>query len=80
MEGLKNAVDGKTVGVVAGRDETTTVDDKKVSVRDQHLTSRQAAKKNLKKVFEDRYTSGKNKWFFQPLRVRMFLSFCERLN
>jgi hypothetical protein len=24
----------------------------------------------VKKLFEERYVSGKNKWFFQPLRVR----------
>ena len=70
MDGLKNAIDGKTVSVAPGRDETVTVDDKRVSARDQHLSSREATKKNIKKVFEDRYTSGKNKWFFQPLRVR----------
>ena len=27
------------------------------------------AKKNIKKQLEDRYQSGKNKWFFQALRV-----------
>jgi hypothetical protein len=32
-------------------------------------TQREDAKKIIKKLFEDRYTSGKNKWFFQPLRV-----------
>ena len=31
---------------------------------------REDAKKNVKKLLEDRYTTGKNKWFFQPLRVR----------
>ena len=29
------------------------------------------AKKLIKKQLEERYASGKNKWFFQPLRVRM---------
>lgn len=76
MEGLKNAVDGKTVSVAPGRDETVTVDDKRVPARDQHLTSRESTKKNLKKVFEDRYTNGKDKWFFQALRVRS-LVFCS---
>jgi large subunit ribosomal protein L27e len=33
-------------------------------------SQREDAKKNIKKLFEDRYTTGKNKWFFQPLRVR----------
>ncbi|KAJ3511806.1 hypothetical protein NLJ89_g3885 [Agrocybe chaxingu] len=31
-------------------------------------SQREAAKKTIKKLLEDRYTSGKNKWFFQPLR------------
>ena len=33
-------------------------------------SQREDAKKQIKKLFEDRYTTGKNKWFFQPLRVR----------
>lgn len=35
----------------------------------KEVSQREDAKKNIKKLFEDRYTSGKNKWFFQPLRV-----------
>ncbi|KAG8921595.1 hypothetical protein FRC02_012496 [Tulasnella sp. 418] len=31
-------------------------------------SQRQDAKKTIKKLFEERYQSGKNKWFFQPLR------------
>ncbi|TFY63304.1 hypothetical protein EVG20_g6366 [Dentipellis fragilis] len=31
-------------------------------------TQREDSKKQVKKLLEDRYTSGKNKWFFQPLR------------
>ncbi|KAH8112913.1 60S ribosomal protein L27 [Phellopilus nigrolimitatus] len=31
-------------------------------------SQREDAKKTVKKLFEDRYTSGKNKWFFQALR------------
>ncbi|KAF8455272.1 ribosomal L27e protein family-domain-containing protein [Kalaharituber pfeilii] len=31
-------------------------------------TQREEAKKVIKKALEDRYTSGKNKWFFQQLR------------
>lgn len=27
------------------------------------------AKKNIKKVFEQKYRQGDNKWFFTPLRV-----------
>ena len=37
-------------------------------------SQREDAKKTIKKLLEDRYVSGKNKWFFQPLRVsRIFL-------
>ena len=35
-------------------------------------SQREDAKKNIKKQLEERYQSGKNKWFFQPLRVRYF--------
>jgi len=31
-------------------------------------SQREDAKKNVKKQLEERYQSGKNKWFFQPLR------------
>ncbi|KAI0049495.1 60S ribosomal protein L27 [Auriscalpium vulgare] len=31
-------------------------------------SQREDSKKQIKKLLEDRYTSGKNKWFFQPLR------------
>ncbi|ORY75720.1 60S ribosomal protein L27-B [Protomyces lactucae-debilis] len=31
-------------------------------------SQREDAKKTIKKSFEERYTSGKNKWFFTPLR------------
>ena len=30
-------------------------------------SQREDAKKNVKKTFEERYTSGKNRWFFTPL-------------
>ena len=36
-------------------------------------SQREDAKKNIKKQLEERYQSGKNKWFFQPLRVRCFV-------
>ena len=32
-------------------------------------SQREEARKILKKVFEDRYIAGKNRWFFNPLRV-----------
>ncbi|KAL5520912.1 RPL27B [Sanghuangporus sanghuang] len=32
-------------------------------------SQREDAKKTVKKLLEERYTSGKNKWFFQALRV-----------
>ncbi|KAJ7453956.1 ribosomal L27e protein family-domain-containing protein [Mycena galericulata] len=31
-------------------------------------TQRQDAKKTIKKLLEDRYLAGKNRWFFTPLR------------
>ncbi|KAL1916671.1 60S ribosomal protein eL27 [Calcarisporiella thermophila] len=31
-------------------------------------TQRREAKKNIKKMLEERYTTGKNKWFFTKLR------------
>ncbi|KAI0309508.1 60S ribosomal protein L27 [Amylostereum chailletii] len=31
-------------------------------------TLREDSKKQVKKLLEERYTGGKNKWFFQPLR------------
>jgi large subunit ribosomal protein L27e len=33
-------------------------------------SQREDAKKVIKKLLEERYTSGKHKWFFTPLRVR----------
>jgi large subunit ribosomal protein L27e len=32
-------------------------------------SQREDAKKTIKKLFEEKYTGGKNKWFFIPLRV-----------
>ncbi len=40
----------------------------------KEVSQREDSKKQIKKLLEDRYTSGKNKWFFQALRVR-FRSF-----
>lgn len=37
-------------------------------------SQREEAKKNIKKQLEERYKSGKNKWFFQPLRVRCLVA------
>ncbi|KAH7883034.1 60s ribosomal protein l27 [Phlebopus sp. FC_14] len=31
-------------------------------------SQREDTRKNIKKLLEERYQSGKNKWFFQPLR------------
>lgn len=36
-------------------------------------SQREDAKKTIKKLFEERYNGGKNKWFFTALRVRIFL-------
>jgi hypothetical protein len=35
-------------------------------------SQREDAKKTIKKLLEDRYTGGKNKWFFTALRVSWF--------
>ena len=40
----------------------------------KEVSQREDSKKQIKKLLEDRYTSGKNKWFFQPLRVRILFS------
>ena len=37
-------------------------------------SQRKDAKKALRKLLEERYTTGKNKWFFTPLRVCPILS------
>lgn len=37
----------------------------------QQPTKREDAKKAIKELLEDRYTSGKNKWFFTALRVSL---------
>ena len=34
----------------------------------KETSQREEAKTNVKKVLEERYTSGKNRWFFTPLR------------
>ncbi len=38
------------------------------------VSQREEAKKNVKKTLEERYLSGKNRWFFTPLSeyLRMF--------
>ena len=33
------------------------------------VTQREEAKKTVKKALEERYVSGKNRWFFTPLRT-----------
>ncbi len=39
----------------------------------KEVSQREDAKKTVKKVLEERYTSGKNRWFFTPLS--MFIPF-----
>jgi large subunit ribosomal protein L27e len=34
----------------------------------KEVEARKEARKTVKKVFEDRFLAGKNRWFFQPLR------------
>lgn len=38
-------------------------------------SQREDARKRIKKLLEERYQSGKSKWFFQPLRVRSCIRF-----
>ncbi|KAK1141220.1 60S ribosomal protein L27B [Aspergillus melleus] len=38
----------------------------------KEVSQREDAKKTVKKALEDRYTSGKNRWFFTPLRTYPF--------
>ena len=40
-------------------------------------SQREDAKKVVKKLFEERYNGGKNKWFFTPLRVCRYLSYFQ---
>jgi large subunit ribosomal protein L27e len=35
----------------------------------KEVSQREEAKKTVKKVLEERYMSGKNRWFFTPLRT-----------
>ncbi|KAG7451624.1 60S ribosomal protein L27 [Guyanagaster necrorhizus] len=42
-------------------------------------SQRENSKKTIKKLFEDRYVSGKNKWFFTPLRVGTLVWSRERV-
>lgn len=35
----------------------------------KEVSQREEAKKTVKKALEERYTSGKNRWFFTPLRT-----------
>lgn len=37
----------------------------------KEVSQREDAKKNVKKVLEERYTSGKNRWFFTPLSTSL---------
>jgi large subunit ribosomal protein L27e len=34
----------------------------------REVSQKEDAKKVVKKLFEERYASGKSRWFFQPLR------------
>lgn len=38
----------------------------------KEVSQREDAKKTVKKVLEERYTSGKNRWFFTPLSMFFF--------
>ena len=47
----------------------------------KEVSQREDAKKTVKKALEERYTSGKNRWFFTPLSMLDFCapSICEGL-
>ena len=45
----------------------------------KEVTQREDAKKNVKKVLEERYTSGKNRWFFTPLSTSPLVLLRESL-
>lgn len=42
----------------------------------KEVSQREDAKKNVKKILEERYTSGKNRWFFTPLSTFCLSPFC----
>ena len=44
----------------------------------KEVSQREEAKKTVKKALEDRYTSGKNRWFFAPLSMLSSLRFLLR--
>jgi large subunit ribosomal protein L27e len=41
----------------------------------KEVSQREEAKKTVKKTFEERYTSGKNRWFFTPLSTSHYIGF-----
>jgi large subunit ribosomal protein L27e len=41
------------------------------------VSQREDAKKVVKKTLEERYQSGKNKWFFTPLRKLLEMRICR---
>ena len=43
----------------------------------KEVSQREDAKKTVKKVLEERYTSGKNRWFFTPLSTSRMQSLCR---
>ncbi|OAQ99257.1 hypothetical protein LLEC1_05829 [Akanthomyces lecanii] len=46
----------------------------------KEVSQREDAKKTVKKALEERYTSGKNRWFFTPLSTFLFFSFLASLD
>jgi hypothetical protein len=45
----------------------------------KEVSQREEAKKTVKKVLEERYTSGKNRWFFTPLSKLMSKRHSKRI-
>jgi large subunit ribosomal protein L27e len=46
----------------------------------KEVSQREDAKKTVKKALEERYTSGKNRWFFTPLRKWHMFQFSGSLS
>lgn len=46
----------------------------------KEVSQREDAKKTAKKALEERYASGKNRWFFTPLSESMAVLFSRNLS
>lgn len=46
----------------------------------KEVSQREEAKKTVKKALDERYTSGKNRWFFTPLSMVLLLQVLDTSN